>query len=393
MQGTVVMDALILSCSTGGGHNAAGIAVKEELKSRGHHVEMMDPYELIGTGLEEKISSVYIKTVQKIPFLFGFIYLLGEGYRRLPFHSPVYLINKKMAGVMQQYLSKHHYDVVIMPHLFPAEILSYMKQKGMEVPQTVFIATDYSCIPFTEETDCDYYIIPGEGMKSSFIKKGINEERIKTFGIPVKKGFEDECVKKTAKISIQLKKDEHYILISGGSMGAGKIYKTICILCKAFADKSDMKIIVICGNNEILYKKVKQKLERKYPKKLLVLKSTSRMACYMKACDVFISKPGGLSSTEAATAGIPLIHISPIPGCETHNMKYFERYRMNVAVRKLKKELLPAVKQLTEKEKADVMKGFQHAHVNICARRDICDWLEIITKDKTIAALDENSIQ
>ena len=38
------------------------------------------------------------------------------------------------------------------------------------------------------------------------------------------------------------------------------------------------------------------------------------MADYMAACDVFITKPGGLSSTEAAVAGIPLIHISPIPG-------------------------------------------------------------------------------
>ena len=36
------MDALILSCSTGGGHNAAGTAIKEELEVRGHHVTMMD---------------------------------------------------------------------------------------------------------------------------------------------------------------------------------------------------------------------------------------------------------------------------------------------------------------------------------------------------------------
>ena len=30
------MDALILSCGTGGGHNAAGYAVREELERRGH---------------------------------------------------------------------------------------------------------------------------------------------------------------------------------------------------------------------------------------------------------------------------------------------------------------------------------------------------------------------
>ena len=40
----IFMEALILSCGTGGGHNSAGIAVKEELLLRGHHVTMLNPY-------------------------------------------------------------------------------------------------------------------------------------------------------------------------------------------------------------------------------------------------------------------------------------------------------------------------------------------------------------
>ena len=40
------MEALILSCSTGGGHNAAARAVKEELLRRGHNAVMLDPYTL-----------------------------------------------------------------------------------------------------------------------------------------------------------------------------------------------------------------------------------------------------------------------------------------------------------------------------------------------------------
>ena len=93
------MDALILSCSTGGGHNAAGEALKEELIDRGHHVEMFDPYSLISSRLASGIGNVYIKLVQKSPKLFGFVYRLGEVYRRLPFRSPVYFINKKLAEV------------------------------------------------------------------------------------------------------------------------------------------------------------------------------------------------------------------------------------------------------------------------------------------------------
>ena len=66
---------------------------------------------------------------------------------------------------MEEYLSRNHFDIIITTHLFPAEILTCMKQKGIHIPKTVFIATDYTCIPFTEETECDAYIIPSDKLK------------------------------------------------------------------------------------------------------------------------------------------------------------------------------------------------------------------------------------
>ena len=35
-----------------------------------------------------------------------------------------------------------------------------MKEKNLLSQKIVAIETDYTCIPFWEETDCDYYIIP-----------------------------------------------------------------------------------------------------------------------------------------------------------------------------------------------------------------------------------------
>ena len=71
------MDALILSCGTGGGHNAAGTAVKQELESRGHHAVMLDPYDLVSHKLAIKVGKTYIRIAQCLPRVFGFIYLLG----------------------------------------------------------------------------------------------------------------------------------------------------------------------------------------------------------------------------------------------------------------------------------------------------------------------------
>ena len=68
------MDALILSCGTGGGHNAAGRAIMEELQRRGHHAEMFNTYNLVSDRLAEEVDKLYIKMAQKTPRAFGFVY-------------------------------------------------------------------------------------------------------------------------------------------------------------------------------------------------------------------------------------------------------------------------------------------------------------------------------
>lgn len=75
------MNVLILSCGTGGGHNAAGAAVQKQLQKQGHQVAMINPYQLKSDRLAGVIDKVYIGLVQKNSTLFGFVYRLGELYR------------------------------------------------------------------------------------------------------------------------------------------------------------------------------------------------------------------------------------------------------------------------------------------------------------------------
>ena len=132
------MEALILSCSTGGGHNTAAQAVFEALTERGHHAVRMDPYTLVSEELANKVGQTYIKLVQKSPKLFGAVYDLGNAYRKLPGRSPVYHINGKMAPHMQKYLAEHLTDVIVCTHLYPAEIMTHMRLNGMETPPFEF---------------------------------------------------------------------------------------------------------------------------------------------------------------------------------------------------------------------------------------------------------------
>lgn len=75
------MEALILSCGTGGGHNAAGKAIKEELTLRGHNAVMINPYNLAGEKLPKRVDGAYIKLATDAPRAFGLMYSLGEAVR------------------------------------------------------------------------------------------------------------------------------------------------------------------------------------------------------------------------------------------------------------------------------------------------------------------------
>lgn len=371
------MDALILSCSTGGGHNAAGAAIKEELEARGHHVVMMDPYELVSHKLAKEVGNLYVKMVQHSPKLFGFVYSIGGIVRNIPGKSPVYYANIQVAKKLRIYLQRHSFDVILMPHLYPAELVTYLKKKGIQLPPTVFIATDYVCIPFTEETNCDYYVVPGEAQLADFIARGIPEEKLRPFGIPVSRAFDEEIAPVIAKEELGLDPDGYYVLLTGGSIGAGDIRKTIHILLsKLKRDQVEGKIIVVCGNNERLY----QHLLKEYGDKLILIRKTNQMALYMRACDVFLSKPGGLSSTEAAVAQVPYIHINPIPGCESKNVKYFSKTGMSIAVHHPRLQLGSALKKLGRPEYVEKMRVAQRTNIPQNARKCICDWLETIVR-------------
>lgn len=369
------MEALILTCSTGGGHNAAAYAVAEELISRGHTAKVLDPYSLIGERLAKAVGGTYVRMVQISPSLFGVVYKLGDTYRRLPVKSPVYAVNGRMAKYLDRYFRENKTDVVLCTHVFGAEMLTYMRKHGMNVPPTVFVATDYTCIPFTEETECDCYIVPSQDLNDDYIRRGVPEEKLVIGGIPVKKAFRDGMSKQKARESLGLDPNSEYLILSGGSMGAGKLRTAIRVL-EPILESEDKRLIVLCGNNGGLYGSLNDNYGGN--SRITVMPSTNDMPTYLKACDIFIGKPGGLSSTECASARVPTIFISPIPGCETYNCKFFVGRGMALAVRSIRHSLIPAVRRLENDSAVQKMKRQQEKYISgrgAEAVSDLCEKL------------------
>ncbi len=361
------MDALILSVGTGGGHNAAGRAIEEELRRRGDSVRFFNPYQLASPELEKSIDMAYIRLAVNVPQAFGTVYRIGNAYRQLPFRSPVFHANRTMAPVLASYLEKNPADVIFMPHLYPAEIISQMKALGLQIPKTIFVSTDYTCIPFTEETDCDAYVIPSLDLKNEYLSRGIPDEKIHSLGIPVSASFSEPLSREEACAELGLDPEQKYLLILGGSIGAGAVEDTLSILTPLEKEQK-FHPIVICGSNEKLYEKIRSRFSEGYT----LIQHTDQVAAYMSASSIVIGKPGGLSSTETAVLGRPLIHTEPIPGCETRNRNYFSSRGMCLPVSDLDSDLAGAVQTLSDEFTASAMIRSQAFWIPKNAARDIC---------------------
>ena len=96
---------------------------------------------------------------------------LGNGGKSTDEKISVYYANARMARYLEEYLQENPVDAIVMPHLYPAETITYMRRNGFALPLTVAVMTDYTCIPFWEETDCDYYITPHKKTASGDHKK------------------------------------------------------------------------------------------------------------------------------------------------------------------------------------------------------------------------------
>ena len=363
------MKVLILSTGTGEGHNSAAKAIKEQFDDRGIYCELVDVLSFASKNTSKYSKRIYIWSTVKAKRVFKSAYKAGRLLSSSDHKSPVYYANALYSGKLLNYIKLNNFDTVVMPHLFPAEALTYLLRKHRISVKTYFIATDYTCIPFTEETRADCYFIPHEDLKSEFVKRGIPEFRLIPYGIPVSKIYNSNVSKKDARNKLSIELDKKCVVLMSGSMGFGNIeslsFKIIC--------NCDCNLYILCGNNEEL----KEVLRNKYKgyDNVHILDFTNDTFLFMKACDLLFTKPGGLTSTEATVANVPLVHTSPIPGCENRNADFFSKHGMSIYDDNEDALVKKGIELLENKSLQEKMIECQRRYGKPHASKDICDFI------------------
>ena len=290
------MKVLILSCDTGEGHNSAAAAVAGALTQRGIESHVFDPLVLAGKYAERFVSGAYTTIMKKAPSAFNALYRAGDIYSSTGITSPVYHANARYAANLRAFIETNGYDRVVCTHLYPMETLTAIRKSGDFTVPCYGVLTDYTCIPFLAETDLDGYFIAHEDLRAELVEKGIPSDRIIVTGIPVDEKFAHHMEKAAARNYLAIPQNQDVFLIMSGGIGVGNAGAICDEILRRHSGAFTVYILV--GRNSDL----KQTLEEKYAgnEHVRIVTFTKKVNVYMNAADVMISKPGGLTSTEAA---------------------------------------------------------------------------------------------
>src|SRR5262245_28884418 len=116
-----------------------------------------------------------------------------------------------------------------------------------------------------------------------------------------------------ARRQIGLDPDRPVITVMGGSFGLNIDDQVEPLLQCGVADA---QLLVICGRNAAARTRLEQ---RKLPARVHVLGFVTGIQHMLAAADMVVTKPGGLTTSEALALGRPLVLTRPLPGHEEGN--------------------------------------------------------------------------
>lgn len=309
------MKVLILSVTAGYGHHATAQAIGDMLKNKGAEVDTLDVYAYISNLIKTTIDKGYLFSSKHMQTLYRLVYQLAENNGASYFSSApsiINIINALGATKFARVISDREPDVIICTHVFAAQMVDELKKrKKLADIMTIGIVTDYTLHPYWED---------------------VPRERILPFGIPVHPKFNLRLDRRAAAEELGIDPDMHTILLMGGSMGHAEHVKTIE---KIVQIGMPFQMLVVCGNNKKMQMHV-EKFAARYNGNCIIRPYgfVHNVEVMMSASDCIISKPGGLTVSEALAKNLPMLLADPIPGHEERNVDFLVNNGMAALITK-----------------------------------------------------------
>lgn len=315
---------IVTETIAGKGHEKAARALEKAItkSNKSNEVKVVSLLEVFSKSVERLIRNIYMSMIKQTPSVWGWMYKKEHNF------SVVFkdILANAMLIKLNSYIKSEQPDIVIATHASCLGSLSKLKEKYRFSLAVVF--TDFQINSFWIYKNIDYYFVPHEDFKNRLLSKKVDQNKIFTTGIPI-----DPIFSENKKVEDQYPAATFNILIMGGGLGLGGIEEVIISL----AGNKDIPLAVeiVTGTNQRLFGELTV-LKEKLNIPLTIHQYVDTIHPLMTKAHLLISKPGGLTVSEALSIQTPILVYKPLPGQEEQNVKFLLKNKTAIKVTELK---------------------------------------------------------
>ncbi|WP_018663551.1 MGDG synthase family glycosyltransferase [Heyndrickxia acidiproducens] len=265
--------------------------------------------------MEKVVSHLYLKWIHTFPALYHAVYQHAV-YRNFEKNKRYRIYEWLFLPFMKKLIEEKQPDLIICTHALPSYMLNCMKKRKEIKTPVVNVYTDYFIHLFWGLDHIDFHFVPTGQMKSYLIQRGIDDEKIFITGIPI----HSNIIKQLQPV--YKKKPLYSVLISGGSMGVGRVDEIIEQL-KESRSSQPIHFYVLCGKNTDLYEKIKG-LNKPHIIPFPYISCRKEMNDLYDQADAILTKPGGATISESLFKRKPIVIYDALPGQEEINLQHLQ---------------------------------------------------------------------
>jgi processive 1,2-diacylglycerol beta-glucosyltransferase len=280
------------------------------------HVEHVDVLTLTPSGFRKVYADAYLDMVNRAPELMGLLYDRtnrppGGGAADRARLEIEKLNTRKIAALARDFKP----DVIVHTHFLPAEILAHEQKRGRLAAPQVVVVTDFDVHRFWCCPGAERYFVAREDNKVHLAALGEPAERVRITGIPILPAFGATADVPALRRKHKIDTSKPVLLVLCGGFGVGPVEGLVEAL---WASVRGAQMAIVTGRNEELRVRL-EVAAKKASVPTHVLGFTQEMHEWMALASLVVTKPGGLTTSEALACGLPMVVANAIPGQETRN--------------------------------------------------------------------------